>query len=256
MTKLLRLIRRKLIYESNLKKYIRYAFGEIILIVIGILIAVWINNLSENRIKAKLEQEMLVNLAEDFESNRQELEKVIKTTNRNIKYCSTILKYSGNRSSRKSFKLDSVLNHVVSSPDYISKNGYINDLINSGNLNLIKSSLLRNKLSSWLPTDDMTLLKQNLVKEFEREIIRFVIKNGNWLNVDEEIVKNYFKEDIKNYNLPKSGFQTDNNKMLKLVEFENRIENQYVHFSTLRSKYEALLKLNNEILSLIELEKN
>ena len=42
MLHLLRLIRKDLIHVNNIKKYILYAFGEIILIVVGILIAVQI----------------------------------------------------------------------------------------------------------------------------------------------------------------------------------------------------------------------
>ncbi len=44
MIKFFRRIRQKLIAEGNLKKYLLYAFGEIILVVVGILIAVQINN--------------------------------------------------------------------------------------------------------------------------------------------------------------------------------------------------------------------
>ena len=48
MLKFFRKIRRKIIEEGNLKNYLFYSIGEILLVVIGILIAVQINNSNQN----------------------------------------------------------------------------------------------------------------------------------------------------------------------------------------------------------------
>lgn len=50
MIKLFRHIRRSLINENHMGKYLKYAIGEILLVVIGILIALQINNWNEGRI--------------------------------------------------------------------------------------------------------------------------------------------------------------------------------------------------------------
>ncbi len=52
MIKFFRKIRQRLLTENKFSKYLLYAIGEIILVVIGILIALSINNWNENRIIA------------------------------------------------------------------------------------------------------------------------------------------------------------------------------------------------------------
>ena len=72
MLSFFRRIRRNLANENQVLKYSRYAIGEIVLVVIGILIAIQINNWNENRkdkektnrLLAKVQKELLVNIKE------------------------------------------------------------------------------------------------------------------------------------------------------------------------------------------------
>ena len=49
MIKFFRKIRQKMLTENKFNKYLIYAFGEIVLVVIGILIALQINTWNENK---------------------------------------------------------------------------------------------------------------------------------------------------------------------------------------------------------------
>ena len=69
MLKFFRSIRRKVIDERNLRRYLIYAFGEVCLVVIGILLALQVNNVNENRKKKNLEVETLRELQESLISN-------------------------------------------------------------------------------------------------------------------------------------------------------------------------------------------
>ena len=64
MLKFFRSIRKKLIEEDNVRKYLLYAIGEILLVVIGILIALQINNWNEERKDRASEADILHNLKE------------------------------------------------------------------------------------------------------------------------------------------------------------------------------------------------
>ena len=77
MLKFFRKIRRKLIDGKNLKRYLIYAFGEIFLVVIGILIAVQLNNWNQKRISAVEIEVLLNNIEEDFVRNILHLNGII-----------------------------------------------------------------------------------------------------------------------------------------------------------------------------------
>ncbi len=71
---LLRKIRKSLIESSSFRKYTFYAIGEITLVVIGILIALQINNWSEWKKDRVKEREVIMSLSENFEMIIKSLE--------------------------------------------------------------------------------------------------------------------------------------------------------------------------------------
>ena len=72
----LRRIRRSLIEKGHLRKYLVYAIGEILLVVIGILLALQVNNWNEDRKSSKEIQEVLSALKSNTNSNIQQLQQV------------------------------------------------------------------------------------------------------------------------------------------------------------------------------------
>jgi len=126
----------------------------------------------------------------------------------------------------------------------------LNNLINSGKLGIIKNDHLRNKLSSWLPTLETLKDREKSVIDYSSDFIRYIIKNGSWLNSDEKTND----KDITELKFPKSGFEINNNDLLENIEFENIIENDIVFKSLLLDRHKKCLELNNEIINLLEKE--
>ncbi|GAA4268159.1 DUF6090 family protein [Hyunsoonleella aestuarii] len=77
MIKFFRNIRKKLLAEGNTSKYLKYAIGEIILVVIGILIALQINNWNEGRKLLDKRDNLISSLIEDFEYNTKENKNIL-----------------------------------------------------------------------------------------------------------------------------------------------------------------------------------
>jgi hypothetical protein len=74
-------------------KYFKYAIGEIILVVIGILIALSINNWNENQKALKKEQEIIVSLQQEIHQNITELNKTIRYNERNLVQSDSLSSY-------------------------------------------------------------------------------------------------------------------------------------------------------------------
>ncbi len=67
MIKFFRKIRQSLLVEGKTGKYFKYAIGEIVLVVIGILLALQINNWNEARKTRNKEMSYLTNIKNDLE---------------------------------------------------------------------------------------------------------------------------------------------------------------------------------------------
>ena len=74
MLRFLRQIRQRLLTDNKFSKYLMYAVGEILLVVIGILIALQINTWNEERIERKNEVKLLKELRADLDDNLEEIE--------------------------------------------------------------------------------------------------------------------------------------------------------------------------------------
>ena len=91
MIKFFRKIRQNLLSENKTRKYFKYAIGEIALVMIGILLALQVNNWSEERKLRALELELLQEYQEELQYNFKELERFQERTTRRLNHCRLII---------------------------------------------------------------------------------------------------------------------------------------------------------------------
>jgi hypothetical protein len=84
MIKFFRKIRQNLLSEGKMGKYFKYAIGEILLVVIGILLALQINNWNEGEKTKEKEREALFEIVSDLEYSLIDLDDVINTQDNNL----------------------------------------------------------------------------------------------------------------------------------------------------------------------------
>ncbi len=85
MIKFFRKIRRNLLSEGKTGKYFKYAIGEIVLVVIGILIALQINTWNESRKQKQIEKQVLKSLFQEIEKDKAALKKIDNQYNRDLR---------------------------------------------------------------------------------------------------------------------------------------------------------------------------
>ena len=150
MIKFFRSIRKSLLMENKTGKYFKYAVGEIILVVIGILIALSINNWNENRKNSIKEIQFLKSFKVDLLANKVELNRVIEKTENTSKSSDSILRYK--RGELESLSLYSFMGCMMDATGftvYITQEGTIKDILGSGNLGIIKNDSIRLAIGSW-----------------------------------------------------------------------------------------------------------
>jgi len=97
MIKFFRKIRQKLLQENRFSKYLLYAIGEIVLVVIGILIALQINNWNERR---KTNQNIKIyhqNLIENLQADIEEFLRIKEISNFRYYSAQYLLKMAGSK---------------------------------------------------------------------------------------------------------------------------------------------------------------
>jgi hypothetical protein len=139
-----RKIRYVLLKKNKTSKYLKYAIGEIVLVVIGILIALQINNWNENHKKTILENQYLTRLKEEAKWNIQQIEENKQTHLKTSKELNLVINNLENNS------LDSIKSSIYR-PNYIHpwllKTDTYDELVSTGTLNNITDLKLRDLLN-------------------------------------------------------------------------------------------------------------
>ena len=146
MLRFFRTVRKDLIEQGKLRRYIGYALGEIVLVVLGILIALQINNANEERLERKREAVFLANLKVDLQYTIRELDRFIETRERRIESGQQILDYFNGQplEDLNDFAYHNIF--VQTWQRYYQNINTFEELVNSGNLGIISSQGIKNSL--------------------------------------------------------------------------------------------------------------
>ena len=145
-------------------KYLKYAIGEIILVMIGILLALQVNNWNNNRIERKKEANYIKNINKEFQLNRKQLDTVVfyhyKVYNNATKILNLVpIDLQTVNKDSLSFYISETFNHYTFNPQQSS----INSLTNTSSFEIISNLELRELLQKW----------DELVKDYQEEEMLF-----------------------------------------------------------------------------------
>lgn len=163
---LLRQIRRQLLMKNKFSTYLLYALGEILLVVVGILIAVQIDDWNQNEKNRKTERSILIGLLKEFLEAKEEMNTDIEFRNQIIRYSQYALDLRQDNQSMPADSIDALLANLLSYRFYTPSHPTLNDLINSGRMELIQSDSLRLCLQWYLQDKDRIKVFENQEREY------------------------------------------------------------------------------------------
>ena len=246
MIKFFRKIRENLIMENKTGKYFKYAIGEIVLVVIGILIALSINNWNENRKNKIIEHTYLENIKADFILNLSSLDKFILDRENSIKASDSILEFfNGERDlDINAFNRYSV-NVMVWFPFEQHDNTY-KELLNSGNLSIITNKNIKDRIQNMQASfKKVAFIEGEMQQDFERYLYDPFFSIADL----ETSLKSYGGENTK-------LDSTQVNKLINNQSYKNGFVLSSFNSESLINEYSILLLTTNELISLINQELN
>ena len=219
--------KKKFIFSRKIRNYLAYSIGEIILVVIGILIAVYINNWDLNQLKQDNGVKALKIVKRDLQTEKYVLESFKKRYSYTRKYLIDIL-YNN-----KTDNLDSLKFHFGPYVHYKMNSEYIS-LKSSGKLNLISNSKLRSKLVNFYE------VYYSIYKELEEEHKFFIDKRVN------DYFFNQFPSDTSNFVDSKFVKSKLNDQTFKKILDQQITSLQYITENFYIEKIDELIKIISE----------
>ena len=235
MIKLFRKIRQTLIMENKTSKYLKYALGEIVLVMVGILLALQVNNWNEKRIASEKEKLFLKELHQEFKKNQLQLEEVLHMHEIGLKATNGLIAI---------FPIDLATVNYDSLKFYISNIGWrytfnpsqgiINSLVSTGGFNLISNDSLRKLMISW----------NDVLKDYQEEEIAAYnyLTNQMAPYLDDNIDWDVNLDDPRN-----------NLDALTSLKFESKIKQRRSDINDILNATGELLTIRTTIDKIIEL---
>ena len=262
MIKLFRRMRQNQLNENNpigrTSKYLLYAIGEIILVVVGILIALQINNSNESRKVRIQELAILDQLKIEFTRNLDQLDHKIRLKKEMINSAKQLMRYIDFVELRNK---DSVDLHLARTIPYTTFDPIVNDLARSGELRIISNNRLKQFLSFWTSEiadnreEELTwkhyrerFYEPFLINHYQLRTIRNVANT-------EQLLDKYLMDDSKTniaFDIGISRHDEDFKALLDNPNFEDHVERCAT--KNIHSLNQSLL-LRNKIVEILEILK-
>ena len=189
MIKFFRRIRYDLMEKNKTGKYLKYAIGEIILVMIGILLALQVNNWNEKSKEDIVLKEALKQIAQDLKQDEVVLNGFLRGDSRRVEYLLALSNGTYN-----TIRLDSIMYNLDNYFFFYKSNNYYSSLKSSGLFSSFKNDNLKNNLTAYYEQMYERLKTSSEYGEnfTNNRIIPFVLSHLEYsenLLVDEKLVK-------------------------------------------------------------------
>jgi hypothetical protein len=237
--------------KNKTGKYFKYAIGEIILVVIGILIALSINTWNENNKSEKEAKFQLSKLRDNLKSDKAQLNEVISsnsTYTNNLIICVNVLSNETEIPKEEFFENFQQMSTTINCE---STRGTFNGLISSGKIELINNQDLLDALFSYYNENSITAWDSAL-KDYSRNVIMpYLLDFDHIPNAsNEEEGQQFTQFDISKLSVPRKTIDDYKNDLFIL----NALRQKIILFEGQKAAYLDLLIVIDSLISNIENE--
>lgn len=254
MLRFFRKLRQQLVSSGQSRKYLLYVVGEVLLIVVGILIALTINNRNENRLTRHKEQVYLAGLENEFQTSRIKLKELIRVNHSNYEGAKRIIAYIDKPESLPDEKTLSQLLYQSLAFDlyYTPNNSLLGEMINSGSLKDISNDELRRRLTNWVASVEHVNIQERDLKYQKDQVLELL--RGEQYSLRTLADLTHLSADL--LELPAGQRVYSNLPVLQSRAFENNLLLFILasHF-TETEHYRPLMAELEKVLELIERER-
>ncbi len=241
-----------MIKENKVSKYILYAIGEIILVVIGILIALSINNWNEQKKEDALEQEYYCRLLEDVVQDDENVNDMITVAQYRLKAANQAIRLLKNNNTNKTDvgkELGSSIRGIASA--FSPNNSAFEDLKSGANLNIIKDKSVIKAINNYFKSVEglLSIIRINGDIALDRFIShndKFAMGSVNSMMQNKRFI-NGMEKDVY------ESMQLDNEELIS-EDIKFRLLNDVITYISSNSRQiELYNSIKDESLALIEL---
>ena len=216
--------------SNSFKVYFLYAVGEILLIVIGILIALEINNKNEASKDKKTAKVYLENILDELKEDSIKLKRHMELNTMHIEQGDTALSYLNNEIELDDHQYIKIFMYTTYLPVFESELVTYEDMVSSGNLNLIKNHDLKTSLRKYVRR--VKSLHENYIPD--HIIDKRIYRKHLFKYIDARLlgtIRN--KPNLDQYYIDKNGLFNDpeiKNHLRKSILVDNLLNNYYKNY--------------------------
>ncbi len=228
------------IKKKELREYLKYASGEIVLTVIGIIIGLQVHVWTEKRANEKKIDEIIGNLGDEFVLNNDNFEACKKELETSLSNAKNLIELVGQKESYlKTLNIDSLMAVSFAFRRFTPSEDVISVLLETGNLKLITDDQMRNLLYAWSGNKPevqhkFSDLEANTGKLFSYLSHHYPLKDYDY----------YTSERL----LGKSNLSINKYLIFQDIVFENHVDNQIYYMHSYLEELKKTHQIMNDII--------
>ena len=249
MIKFFRKIRQRLLTENKFSKYLLYAVGEIVLVVIGILIALQINNWNELQKNEKIEAVFLQDFRGDLETDIKTLQAAILENNERIVAADSIfsiLSIKNDLTNRALIDFASYNTSLTSESYFIPEKSAIRQFESSNGGSIISSKELKDKLFRYYALNER--VEQNMEKSIQLYQHNYITRGIAEVFLAGNVLKTQIGSDLNRQDLNLNELRDNSEYLYSLIakKIGTNTQNR-VYKTTMNAAEELIILINDEL---------